>query len=53
MDEDHEVIKDNEDNGNKLNISNKKAELSYTVLLLDEENWSSARGTGWAYEATG
>ena len=29
MDEDCEIIKDNENNGNKLNISNKRAELSY------------------------
>ena len=30
MDEDREIIKDNKDNGNKLNISNKRAELSYS-----------------------
>ena len=29
VDEDCEVIKDNKNNGNKLNISNKRAELSY------------------------
>ena len=38
MDEDCEIIKDNEDNRNKLNISNKRAELSYTGPERDGED---------------
>ena len=47
MDEDREIIKDNKDNGNKLSISNKRAELSYNTSNCPRksQNWL---GVHWA-----
>ena len=49
MDEDREIIKDNKDNGNKLNISNKRAELSYN----GQGEWGIQVGTGMGISGQG